>query len=158
MPIEKMVEFHESGDIPEGLPRFVLPVNILGAATAELLRGFSNNAKADWIMAMRPPQKIMDEKPASAITTTWSQDKKGFNFKLPLPQEWRDLYQSWNMAFIYTFRDFPYAFTEFLKPAVSGYQSQPREYRDNRTCLFVHIYYLGFYRSGKIERGEKVMN
>jgi hypothetical protein len=158
-PLRKMVEFHQSGEITEGFLRFLLPVNILEAATAELLLGFSSNAKTGWVLAVNGPQKLRREADGRARTTAWSTDKKAFKYNLPLPQQWNDLYQCWDMAFISTFRDFPYGLANLLIPAVSGYQENPREYLYNRKlALFIHIYYAGFFRSGKAQQGEQVMD
>jgi hypothetical protein len=158
-PLEKMIEFHESGEIPAGFLGVLLPFNILEAAAADLLLGFSSNAKTGWTLAVNRPYKLRREGQTQARTTAWSQDKKAFNYNLPLPQMWADLYQSWNLAFITTFRDFPFAFAKLLIPAVSGYRDHPREYLYHRKlALFIYIYYAGFYRSGKAQRGEVIMD
>jgi hypothetical protein len=158
-PLKKMVEFHDSGDIDQGFLRFLLPLNILEAAAADLLLGFSGNAKTGWMLAVNRPQKLRRKAQRWARTTAWSHDKKAFNYNLPLPRNWADLYQSWNLAFITTFRDFPYAFAKLLIPAVSGYQEHPRGYLYNRKlALFTYIYYAGFYRSDKAQRGEVIMD
>jgi hypothetical protein len=158
-PIEKMVKFHESGKIASNFMKFLLPLNILEAAAGDLFLGFPHNAKAAWTLALNRPQKLKQAEDSPATTATWSKDRKAFNYNVPLPRKWADLYSTWNLAFITSFRDFPYAFAKLLIPAVGDYRDAPGEYIYNRTlALFIHIYYSFFHRTDKARQGEEVID
>ena len=60
--------------------------------------------------------------------TRFSEDGQRIEFRPPLPRQWADLYQTWNMAFISKYPDFPFFMAKLLIPSVSGYQGRPENY------------------------------
>ena len=158
-PLEKMVRIHEVGNFPRGFLSLLLPLNILEAAAADLCMGNNGNARAGWTLARNGLSKRGQSKKESDSAVTWSEDRKTFRYDLPMPAKWADLYTSWNLSFISSFRDFPYAFAKLLIPSVSAYRGHPQEYLYNRKlALFIYIYYSGFYRTDKAKQGEQVMD
>jgi len=70
----------------------------------------------------------------------------------PLTKHWADLYSAWNIAFVTRFKDFLYFWCKLLIPSVSGYQSQPEVYMNNRVIA------LNIFANYKGNRYDSIMD
>jgi len=135
--IEDFLEALESGIIvPEC---HSLSLNIIQAKALDLARGNLNNAQVAVTLAMQTPGGPNDTCTGSCQRKL-SSDGKSIKYYLSFPLQWADLYQTWNMAFVTNFEDWPYYLVKLLIPNVSGYRSDPSTYLFNRVLgLYIHI-------------------
>ena len=104
-----------------------VPFNILIAKAEDVLFGNIDNARVAQILAKEEPggkENSCIESKATRI----SSGGNSINFHMTLPLEWADLYQTWNMAFVTNFEDWPYYLAKLLIPSVSDYQNNPEGY------------------------------
>ncbi|MFW7377843.1 MAG: hypothetical protein ACOH5I_03405 [Oligoflexus sp.] len=134
-----ILKYHKTGSIPPGFLRFLVPINIIEAVLEDLKNGFRDNAFCGWQLAVKYPAMKTQEEDVSA---KFSEDKKSMLFTVPRPLQWADLYQSWNMAFVAHYPEFPYFITKLLIPQVASYRDNPKKYLYNRAIslyIFIHI-------------------
>ena len=126
-PIQQIATFHSIGEVDPKFLRGMLPLNIGEAITADWVMGYHDNALAGWpLLKNSPGQKfhpLLGTGPA-----TFTSDGKRMEVRLPLPKQWADLYQGWNLAFISQIEDYLYWLPKLLIPQVSHYQDCPEEY------------------------------
>ncbi|CAD7924305.1 unnamed protein product, partial [Amoebophrya sp. A120] len=92
-----------------------LRVNILEAVLEDIRLGFPENADAGRAMTVVPSKKISTSKAH------------------------KDLYETWNLAFVSHYAESPYFYAKLLAPAVTC--ALPEEYLFHRSmALFLHIY------------------
>jgi hypothetical protein len=152
--IGKFLEFHAGKTIPADFMRWTLSVNIMEAVAQDLIVGNRDNAYAGWILAThRPGIKSKDPKTGQG-PAHWSSDKKAVCLAPPLPLEWADLYQTWNLAFCAQFPTFPYVITKLLIPCVSAYRKEPEAYLYHRVlALFAYLNYASLWRADRYVNG-----
>lgn len=138
---------------PKGSPllsQLTLSANILEATISDFFERHYSNAKTGWILATNAPpsKKYPDERVAGKT-----------NSKIPMPKEWEDLYQTWNMAFVSKFQDYPYIIPKLLIPQVANYQENPNKYLFNRSvALYLYLNFTSFDYSDKLLKNEKPIN
>jgi hypothetical protein len=138
----KMVSF-DTGIVHPKIGSWLLPINILEAGTSDYLDGFKDNAHASRPLIMNRPG-ASEDRYTGAGPSRWSEDKKAICYAMPLPQQWSDLYQTWNMAFISKFPRFLYMLPKLLIPQVADYQAKPMEFMNNRGyALYITLMYGG---------------
>ena len=130
--IEIYLNYHKTRKIPKDSGRFGLTVNILEAVMSDYISGFRDNAKAGLVLAFHRTGSKNYNPLTGSGPSAWSEDKKAVSMLLPLTKEWCDLYQTWNMAFVSKFKDFPYIIPKLLIPQVANYQSTPTSYMYKR--------------------------
>lgn len=155
-PIKKIfLKSHESGVVPKSTPRLVLPINILEAAFFDYFSGYRENACVGWMLAVHRPGSRKYDLRTGAGPSVWSEDKKAIACAPPLPKEWADLYQVWNMAFTSQFSDCPYMMTKLMIPQVAKYQDKPENYLYNRVlALYVYLNYTAILSIKNVKTSE----
>ena len=146
VPIKELVlKSHNKGVVEENASSFLLPMNILEATFADFLMGQRENAKAGWTLAINGPRAKAYDPRTGEGPAKWSPDKKAVTIAPPLPKEWNDLYQTWNMAFVSQASNYPYVLPKLLIPQVAKYQEKPNEYMYNRVlALYLYLNYAEF--------------
>ncbi|MDP1689378.1 MAG: hypothetical protein Q8L47_04630 [bacterium] len=120
-------------------------VNIMEATVADIIEGNSENAKVGWILAINKPGSKKYNPHTGAGPSIWADDKKTILLRPPLPKEWADLYQTWNMAFVAQSQSFPYLIPKLLIPQVANYHENPAQYLHKRVlALYLCLNYLIF--------------
>jgi hypothetical protein len=152
--IEKFLEFHAGKAIPKEFMRWTLSVNIMEAVAQDLVVGNRDNSYAGWILTHHQVGgKIRNERTGQG-PAHWSVDKKAICLSPPLPLEWADLYQTWNLAFCAQFPTFPYVITKLLIPCVSAYRIVPEAYLYCRVlALFAYLNYAFLWRADRYVNG-----
>jgi hypothetical protein len=141
----------ETGIVNPSDGRWTLPLNILEATITDYLGGRIDNARAGVALLANGPGKKNDPR-TGAGPSDWSPDKKVPRRSSPLPTEWADLYQTWNMAFVTHFPAFPQIIAKLFIPIVADYQDKPKEYLYIRVlALYLTLYHFGL---DKIERNK----
>ena len=120
-------------------------VNIMEATLADVIEGNIDNAKVGWILATHKPGSKKYNPRTGAGPSVWADDAKTILLRPPLPKEWADLYQTWNMAFVAQSQSFPYLIPKLLIPQVADYQDNPAQYLHKRVlALYICLNYLIF--------------
>ncbi|CAD7935048.1 unnamed protein product [Amoebophrya sp. A25] len=110
---------------------FALRVNILEAVLEDLRLGFPENADAGNAMVVVP------------------------DHKLSVTKIHKDLYETWNMAFVSHYAESPYFYAKLMAPAVTC--ALPEEYLFHRSmALFLHIYGVLYSRVARANGGTPV--
>ena len=131
--------------------RWILSINILEALIADIVLGMFSNAMAAIALVFNRPGKLSKDIRTGEGPTCWADDNKGFSINVPLPKEWNDLYQSWNMAFITNSGEYPLSITKLLIPQVSNYKDNPSGYMVKRAiALFLLVNHSTFKCVDKI--------
>ena len=121
--------------------RFLIPLNISEAVAVDFVAGNGDNAKTGIVLAENPPGQAPDTKTQTGPSRL-SKDKKAIEYQPPLPGQWADLYQSWNMAFVSQAEASPFLFAKLFTPAVACYEAQPSQYLYNRAiALYLHMHF-----------------
>jgi len=142
---KKTLQRAQTGTVPPDSFRWSLPVNIFEACVTDLLNGNKNNSRASWPLIVNRPGNRKDDPKTGAGPSRWSEDKKAVSLHMPLPKEWADLYQTWNMAFVIQFPFYLYILPKLFIPQVANYQEKPSEYIHNRVlALYLTLNYYGF--------------
>ena len=139
-------------------PSFVkvmLPINIMEAIYEDQRLGFRDNAKASWSLSLNHPErKAHTEKQAH-----WDDKKQNILVTMPDPRAWADFYQTWNMAFVSHYTNFPYLLTKLAIPAVADYSHEPEGYIYSRgVCLYTFIHWLWLDRADRRRSNEEDLN
>lgn len=138
-PVSSIISYRRSGTVPEDFCRYLLPLNIMEASLEDLRLGNKDNAKTALILASSPPGIRANEK-TGAGPTCWGPDGNSIQFHMALSKKWVDLYQTWNLAFVSHYPDYPYIIMKLLIPQVGLYSHQPSEYIYNRIlALWSHM-------------------
>jgi hypothetical protein len=119
-----------------------VPFNIRIAKEEDVLFGNVDNARVAQILAKETPGGKENACTESKFTSICSSGNS-INFHIALPLEWADLYQTWNMAFVTNFEDWPYYLAKLLIPSVSDYQNNPEGYLYARIlALYSHLNWI----------------
>lgn len=153
------LNYHKTGVVPKDSGRFGLTVNILEAVVSDYISGFRDNAKTGLTLAFhRTGSKNYDPQTGSG-PSAWSADKKAIRMSMPMTKEWCDLYQTWNMAFVSTFKDFPYIISKLLIPQVANYQNIPTSYMYKRTlALYLCLNHASLDYPEKAKNKEPIID
>ena len=160
LPMKKTyMKAHRTGIVPPKSGSIAIPLNILEATISDYLSGYKNNASTGWTLAVnRPGSKEYDPR-TGAGPSGWSDDKKAITRSMPLPKEWADLYQTWNMSFVSKIQDFPYIVPKLLIPQVANYEKKPTEYIYNRAiALYIYLNHASFDYVEKIKNNEPIID
>ena len=150
-----ILKSYKTGKVPKNAGRSVVFLNILEATLADIVEFNMDNAKVGWILAVnKSGSKDYDPRTGEGFSG-WSDDKKTICLRPPLPKEWADLYQTWNMAFVSQSQSFPYLISKLLIPQVADYQNDPSQYLHKRVlALYIFLNYLIFDCAKRME--EKI--
>lgn len=150
LPLTKnYLKSFETGIINGHDGKWTLPLNILEATISDYFGGRADNAKASLALIANGPGRKSDPR-TGAGPSDWSEDKKAPCRSSPLPIEWADLYQTWNMAFVTHFPAFPQIIPKLFIPTVAEYRAKPKEYLYVRVlALYLTLYHFGL---DKIDR------
>ena len=123
-----------------------LPINILEAVWTERMRkeGSKANAAAGVVLARnRSGLKVEDHRTAAGPTRLSADEKKLLLFP-PLSKEWMDLYVSWNLCFVATFKKGPLMAQKLFLPLL--YEDRlGHEFMYKRAiALYIHLRFLDF--------------
>ena len=156
--LEKFVDHRKwrgpDGDASVGSPiapsfGFIgLPFNILEAVLRDAGLGHAGNVRAGLALTTAPPGE-----PTAAPASVSTDAQRRVRIHLPLPEQWRDLYVSWNMAFTCTYGDSPYFASALLAPCVMG--ARPEEFLFHRT-LALHLHASShFFTRSRLQLGPQ---
>lgn len=116
-------------------------LNIYEAVVMDLVAGHKANAHAGHILATnlagaKKKNPATGEGPSKIL-----RDPKRVALNFPLGAKWADLYQMWNLAFVYSYKDsYPLWFTKLLIPSVVCYHKEPSTFLWARgIALFLQI-------------------
>lgn len=129
-----------------------LQVNILEAVCMDLCGGWRSNAQAGWILVRHKPGRKTPDPATGNGPNRWSADGQAICLHPPLPREWADLYQIWNMAFISHWHELPYLLAPLSIPQVAGYAAAPEAYMYSRVVA-LHLF-LSWLLMGRAENKE----
>ncbi|WP_345195718.1 hypothetical protein, partial [Kistimonas scapharcae] len=128
-PVKDGMRYRRNGQLDRSFTRNMLPFNIIEAVIYDIAQGNFDNAAAGLVLAKNHPGKYSD---ASAELLSDSTVK----IKVPCPEHWADLYNTWNMAFVSDFNSMPYFTSILIVPSVSGYREWScEEYMARRAYL-----------------------
>jgi hypothetical protein len=153
-PIRRSRECVQSGQVPASFCNFILPFNILQASLFDLVSGNPRNARAGLVLARHLPGNKTDSG-TGAGPVHLDQSGRIIESGLPLPEQWVDLYQSWNLAFGAQFSSFPFYLCKLVIPQVAGYHGHPQQYVWNRTHALMTYLYFAAFTSGDWSLGHK---
>jgi hypothetical protein len=143
-PIAKFIDYHKTGVVPETFGEDFLYQNISVAVLVDQKLGNSGNVYAGNVLAANNANSL------GAGPTRFSDNGKSILFCMPLPEDWANLYSTWNLAFISQYEHFPYVMMKLLIPKVLGYHNNPDEYIYNRAlALHTHLYYAYLGRADR---------
>jgi len=158
IPIKNYRKYFEDSNVPRVNPRITLPLNIMEATLVDFFAGRNDNAYAGWVLAEHKSGNKYDPNTGADIPRI-SSDGKAVEYNMPFPKNWADLYATWNMAFVSTYKDFPYFYTKLLIPQVNNYSEKPNQYIYNRAiALYVHIHHVGVTRKELQDAGFESIN
>jgi hypothetical protein len=154
--IEKtFLKSYKNGSVAKNAGRLTLFLNIGEAILADIFEGKLNNAKVGWILAKNKVGSKKQNIKTGQGPSFLSNDKKTVCFQPPLPKEWADLYQTWNMAFVAQSKSFPYLISKLLIPQVADYQNDPSKFLHKRViALYLCLNYFNFVDVEKIKTKE----
>jgi len=155
-PVKRIfLKAHRTGRVPARAGAWMTPLNILVAAVADWIAGYRDNVQVGWTLAKHGPGAAAYDPRTGAGPASFSTEKKAICVAAPLPKEWADLYQNWNMAFISQIKDFVYLLPKLCIPQVAAYQERPTEYIYNRVlALYIYLHYSKFAKVEKTKRNE----
>lgn len=108
---------HRDGElpIPQNFGRIGLPFNILEAVLQDALiyRKFDNAWAGVPLILARPGR-------AGQSASLSDDGRRAVRMHLPLAEDWRDLYVTWNLAFTASYKDAPYFSAALLCPCILG--------------------------------------
>jgi hypothetical protein len=158
IPIKKNIaKRFGSGIISPQAYRWTLPINILEACLTDYMNGYKHNARAGRTLMVNRPGRKTDHPLTGAGPSRWSENKKAVSVRMPMPKQWADLYQTWNMAFVMQFPVHLYLLPKLLIPQVASYQNAPTEYIYKRVlALYLVVNYSGFCVQAKANNKEQV--
>jgi hypothetical protein len=135
--ILRLLTVQREHKVPPALGRESLPINIAEAGLEDLREHNLDNAHvAATLLFAQPEIKKHDPRTQSRF----GKDGKAILYALPLPKQWVDLYETWNMAFVSTYPNAPYFYAKLFTPQVICYQAEPEEFIYNRAIsLYLHI-------------------
>lgn len=149
LPINKYIEFHTTGEVPEYFSQLLLPINILEAMAVDTKNGFLANAATGAVLAANNPGEL----PAR-----FSDDGKAILITSPKPKEWADLYAVWNMAFVSHFEYFPFVMVKLMIPQVNNINAEPEAYMYNRAlALYSHLHFSYIGQADQLKAGVEPM-
>jgi hypothetical protein len=155
----EFLKCHTSGIVKPDNTRWLLFIGILEAALTDFFNGYINNSKVGYILAVNKAGSKKYDPRTKAGPSKWSEDKKAIALSVPLPKEWADLYQTWNMAFVAYHPLFPYLLPKLFIPQVANYKDKPTEFMYNRVlALYVTVNYMGFRNQEKANNNEMDIN
>lgn len=153
MTLERFIEHRRDANLPSNFGHVGLPFNILEAVLQDVKLGFHTNAAAGLALCLaRPGQGTGPDRPGLGASLS-PDERRAVRMHLPLEQQWKDLYVSWNLAFTTTYADPPTRFgAPLLAPVVLGASAE--EFMFHRVlALHVHIC-LFILRRARVMRGE----
>ena len=161
MPMKSLEEYKLGKKIDkEASGGLALSVNILEAMYQDVKQGSFDNAAAGFELMCESNDRNPIKGCGNDITKEWvpegGEECAILDFRSPLPLQWNNLYQSWNMAFVSCYSSSPMFYAKLLAPLVSGlYQEiHPGLYLHPRVlCLYLHIQYEVICR-GKAESAD----
>jgi hypothetical protein len=158
-PMKQIVNFHKTGNVDPKFLNFMLPLNILEATVTDIVRKHGDNAKAGWNLTTRTPGIDNCGEGLDCGEARFSDDGKAVLISYLLPTKWNDLYQTWNLAFVSHYAEFPYLMPKLLIPQVANYYDSPQEYIYNRGIgLYAFLHFTIFNQIDRINKGESGFN
>lgn len=146
--MNKVVKFHKTREVDPRFLKLMLPLNIVEANLEDSRKGMIDNADAGWVLSRSYPGKNCPEN--QSCEANFTEDGNGLLISLPEPKAYADLYQSWNMAFVLNYANYPYFLAKLSIPLVSGYEDDSRSYIYHRAlALYTFIHYELFSRLEK---------
>ncbi len=141
----------KTGKVPQNYLSLALPVNILEATFSDFWCGNFENARAGWILAKNRPGGTFNEKTGSGPAFVATKGPyKLMHLRCPFPQQWADLYTTWNLAFVSNYSNFPYFMAKLLIPSVNDYSGAPGSYMYQRAlALYMHVHHELFSREDR---------
>jgi len=126
--VEEILDDLEFGVVDPETGQKSLPFNINLAKVRDKHLGNFKNAGVAATLARHPPGSRVNNCTGERPTRI-SADGKYIEFCMAFPQQWADLYQTWNMAFVTNYNSWPYFLAKLLIPNVR----------------YLHIRILGLY-------------
>ena len=146
--IDNVIKFHKEQEVDPRFLKFMLPLNIVEANLEDSRKGMRDNASAGWQLSNSYPGKLCPE--GVDCDARFTDDGHGLLISLPEPKAYADLYQTWNMAFVTNYDNFPYFLAKLTIPQVSSYEKDPRAYIYNRALAlyaFMHFELFGRFET-----------
>ncbi len=144
-PIEHYIKYHTTKFIPPKSGGMGVAINIWEATWTDWKSKNKDNAKAGKVLAQNKAGALKKDPLTGAGPSRWSDDGKIPLRCFPFGLEWTDLYQTWNMAFVTRFQDFPYILPKLLIPIVADYKNTPNEYIYKRAiALYIYLNFASF--------------
>ena len=154
--IKNVLKFNDSQNVDKNFLKFMLPLNILEATLEDKRQGMHDNAAAGWRLTLNYPTK--DGGGSKDCDSRFTEDGEGILLSMSAPKAYADLYQTWNMAFVANYENFPYFLAKLMIPTVSSYEEEPKAYIYNRAlALYAFIHYELFGRAESKSETEAPM-
>ncbi len=158
-PIEQYIRYHTTRLIPPKSGRMGVSINIWEATWTDWKSQNKNNAKAGKVLAQNKAGSLKKDPLTGAGPSEWSDDGRIPLRSFPFALEWTDLYQTWNMAFVTRFQDFPYILPKLLIPIVADYKNTPKEYIYKRAiALYIYLNFASFSMANHKSMNIKPIN
>ncbi len=155
LPIKKYFSSLRTGKVPPKAGGTAVSINIWEATLTEKRSGNKGNAYAGKVLAKNKCGRKKLDPATGAGPSKLSPTGLAIERNYPLPLEWADLYQTWNMDFCSRFTDWVYVIPKLFIPAVSVYQVKPQEYIYHRAiALYIYLNYASFDMVQKQKKGE----
>lgn len=155
-PAQKTIRMHTTRKINPRYGKYIVSINILEATIADYLKKNYGNSYAGKVLFNHPCGALEYDPRTGRGPSKWSDDGKIVQRVYPLPREWAELYQTWNMDFVTRFPDFPYLLPKLLIPVVSEIKKCPENYIYNRAiALNIYLNYASFDYIDKKKRNVK---
>ncbi|KAL1530940.1 hypothetical protein AB1Y20_001831 [Prymnesium parvum] len=130
--MEEYLAARREGAVRAGFGRLGLPLNILEAVLEDVRFGWRDNAMAGLALMRARPGQLGGRAALSR------DGRRAVQMHLPLPEEWRDLYISWNLAFTSNYADSPFFAAAMLNPSVLGAEASEFMYY-RALALYIHM-------------------
>ncbi|NRB38113.1 MAG: hypothetical protein HRU20_06545 [Pseudomonadales bacterium] len=136
-PMKDYVAVH-SGEVAliDDFLKVGLQDNISWAQSIDGYLGYTDNAYVAGVLNQYPAN-------ADGMSPAYiSEDGTAINLQMAESRRWDDLYQTWNMAFVSQYANFPFVLPKLLIPSVSNYKHDADGYIYTRSlALYTQLYY-----------------
>ena len=150
------MEIFKAGVVAPDFGKSRLPENIIQARTADKSLGNLDNAKVATALAKEAPGGDENNCTGSGPARI-TPDGNGIEYRMAFPLEWANLYQTWNMAFVTNFENWPYFIVKLLIPSVSDYHSNPSSWIHERLMgHYIHIHWTWMGRFNGFVEAEDI--
>ena len=121
--IGKFIKYFKQNKVEEEYLGPYTSYNIFQAMVQDVLENHMDNSLVGKTLALNPPGQ--EDNATMSGPTTISENGQILEIYPPLPNQWADLYQTWNMAYTTRYKTWPKFLVKLLIPSVSGYHDKP---------------------------------